>query len=119
MFGKLEIAFGHDIVAGGLRIAAKLHVFLGYSLRRAPHLHIRSVALIDPVDRVAATAAAATVSAPTAAWAAVVAATAALIVVMLPLACAMSVIKVQIITSAKKCRPILLRFCVTIPKIGP
>jgi hypothetical protein len=38
---------------------------------------------------------------------------------VLALTCAMSVIEVQIITSANRCRPILLRFCITISKIGP
>jgi hypothetical protein len=100
MLGKLAIALGHDIVAGRLRIAAKLHVFLGNCLRRAAHLNVGAVAFINPVDRVAA--AAIVVSAASAATArpAVIAATAALVVV-LTLTCTVSIIEVQIITAAE------------------
>ena len=99
MLGKLEIALGHDIVAGRLRVAAKLHVFLGNRLRRAAHLNVRPVALINPVSRIAAAIVVAAASAATA-RSAVIAATAALVVV-LALTCAVSIIEVQIITAAK------------------
>ena len=102
MLGKLKVAFSHDIVAGRLRITAKLHVFLGDRLRRAPDFYVRPVALVNPVDRAAA--ATATVPAPAATRAAIAAAAAALAAV-LSLTCAMSVIKVQIITSAKTAVP--------------
>jgi hypothetical protein len=99
-----------------LRIAPKLHVFLGYCLRGAAHLNVRPIALKNPVSGVAAGVI--VVPASTSAWPAIIAATAALVVV-LSLTCAMSVIEVQIITSANRCRPILLRFCITVSKIGP
>lgn len=54
MFGKLVVAFSRNIVAGGMRIAPELHVFLGNGLRRAAHLYVRPVALIHAVDRIAA-----------------------------------------------------------------
>jgi hypothetical protein len=41
----LQIVFGEDVVAGGLRIAGELQIFFGDMGRRAPHLHIRTVRL--------------------------------------------------------------------------
>ncbi len=117
MLGKLEIALGHHIVAGGLRIAAKLHVFLGNRLRRAAHLNVRPVALINPVGGIAAA-----------------------IVVCCRLrrhrpacgycghgrACCCAGPDVRGVHyrssnhhCGKNCRPMLLRFCITISKIGP
>jgi hypothetical protein len=116
VLGKLKIALGHYIIAGGLRIAAKLHVFLGNRLRGSAHLNVRPIALINTVNGVATAVTGVAASATT--RAAITATTAALAAV-LSLTCAMSAIEVQIITSAKKCRPILLRFCITISKIGP
>ena len=98
-------------------IAPKLHVLLGNRLCRAAHLHVRPIAFINPVGGVSAGAIAVTAASTTARPAII--ATAAALVVVLSLTCAMSVIEVQIITSANRCRPILLRFCITIPKIGP
>ncbi len=45
MFCVLQVVFGEDVVAGGLRIAGELKIFLGDMGRRAPHLHIRTVRL--------------------------------------------------------------------------
>jgi hypothetical protein len=67
MLGMLEIAFRHHDVAGGLGVAAQLQILVCNGLRRAPHLHIGSVALIDSAQRIASASAAA---APTAASAA-------------------------------------------------
>jgi hypothetical protein len=81
MFGKLKVALGHHIVAGGLRITAKLHVFLGNRLRRAPHLNVWPVALVNPVYRIAAAIIVVTSAAATS-GSAIVAAAAALVVVL-------------------------------------
>jgi hypothetical protein len=98
MFGKLEVTLGHDIVAGGLRVAAKLHVFFGNCLRRAAHFNVWPVALKNPVCGIPAASVVAAASA-TPARPAVITATAAFVV--LALTCAVSIIEVQIITAAK------------------
>jgi hypothetical protein len=63
---------GHHIVARCLGIAAELEIFVGDRLGRAADFHIRAVALIDAIDRVAAAATAARVSAATAPTAALI-----------------------------------------------
>jgi hypothetical protein len=47
MFGVLKIIFGRDRVAGCLRVARKLHVFLGDVGGVATDLHFRSVGFVD------------------------------------------------------------------------
>lgn len=59
MFGVLEVAFGHHDIAGHLRIAPKLKIFVGDGLRRAAYFHIGSIALEDAIERIAAASAAA------------------------------------------------------------
>ena len=59
MLGVLEIAFRHHDVAGGLGIAAELEVLVGHRLGGAADLHVRTVALVDAAQRVAAAASAA------------------------------------------------------------
>ena len=66
MLGVLEIALSHDDVAGRLGIAAELQVLVSNCLGGAPDLHVRTVALVDAAQRVAA----ATPAAATAATAA-------------------------------------------------
>ena len=48
MFGVLEIIFGRDRIAGRLRIACKLEIFLRDVIGGAANLHIRAVRLINP-----------------------------------------------------------------------
>jgi hypothetical protein len=60
VLGMLEIAFRHDCIAGSHGVSAKLEIFVGDRLRGAAHFHIRSVAFIDAIKRVAATIATAT-----------------------------------------------------------
>lgn len=55
MLCVLEIAFRHDDIAGSHRIPAKLKILVGDGLGGAADLYIRSVALIDPIERIAAT----------------------------------------------------------------
>ena len=74
---------------------------MGDRLRRATHLHIRSIAFINPVGRIAPGA---TADVAAAAGPAIIASTTAVLVV-LPLAWPMSIIEIQIITSAKS-RPV-------------
>src|SRR5262249_48120319 len=62
VLGVLEIALGHDQVAGGQRIARQRHVFLGDMGRRTPDLNVGTVGFVIPCQRIlglAATAAAA------------------------------------------------------------
>jgi hypothetical protein len=56
MLRMLIIALSHHRVAGDLRVATELKIFVGYRLRRAAHLHIGSIALVDAIQRVSATA---------------------------------------------------------------
>jgi hypothetical protein len=66
-----------------MSIAGELHVFFGNGLRRSPYLHVRAVAFIDSVDRIAS----ATSAPAPAAWApATPAATRSLIMIMTMLA---------------------------------
>jgi hypothetical protein len=46
MFGVLIVVLGGDWIAGTLRIAGKLEVFLGDVGRRSPDFHVRSVRLV-------------------------------------------------------------------------
>jgi hypothetical protein len=63
VLGVLKITLGHDDVARGLGVAAKLEVFVCNRLRSTTDLHVRPVALIDPAQRIATAAAAPTASA--------------------------------------------------------
>jgi hypothetical protein len=54
MLRMLIIALGHHYVAGDLRVAPELEIFVGHRLRRAAHLYIGPVALIDAIERVSA-----------------------------------------------------------------
>jgi hypothetical protein len=62
VLGVLEIVFSVHNLAGRNRITRQLQVFVGHRLGVATHLHVRAVALVNPVQRVglppAATAAA-------------------------------------------------------------
>ena len=60
MLGVLEIAFRHDDIAGSHRVPAKLKILVGDGLGGAANLYIRSVAFIDAIERIAATAPAST-----------------------------------------------------------
>jgi hypothetical protein len=46
MFGVLVVVFGRDRIAGALRVARQLKVFLGNVRRIAPDLQVRSVGLV-------------------------------------------------------------------------
>ena len=65
VLSMLIIALGHDDVAAGMGVARQLHVFVRDGLRGAANLHFRSVAVIDPVDWIAASAASAASAAAT------------------------------------------------------
>jgi hypothetical protein len=52
VFSVLEIALGHNRVAGGLGVARELQVFLGHVMGCAPDLHIRPVGFIGPGKRI-------------------------------------------------------------------
>src|SRR6185437_7221389 len=54
MFGVLIIIFRRDRIAGALRIARKLDVFFRNMRGGAPDLHVRSVRLVDPRQRILA-----------------------------------------------------------------
>lgn len=68
VLGMLEVVFCGDAIAGGVRIARELSVFLRDVERRAANLYVRSVALIRPGERI---------------WALPVSATHALVIVVL------------------------------------
>ena len=61
MFSVLEKAFRSDIVTCGLRIPAKLEIFLGNTLSRATNFDIGAIRLVTPRQRIG-TASAATTS---------------------------------------------------------
>ena len=46
MFGVLVIVFGGDRVAGTLRIAGQLKIFLGNVGSGSPNFHVRSIGLV-------------------------------------------------------------------------
>ena len=46
MFGVLIIVFGRDRIAGTLRVAGELQIFLGDVGRGPPNFHVRSVGLV-------------------------------------------------------------------------
>ena len=77
VLGMLIEILGHDIVARSLSIAAKLEILVGDRLCGAANFHLRAIALVDSIDRIAAASAATTPWMPPAA-----ASTAALIVVL-------------------------------------
>ena len=52
MFGVLIVVFGGDGVAGALRIAGKLEIFLGDVGCRAPNFHVRSIGLVHARQRI-------------------------------------------------------------------
>jgi hypothetical protein len=54
MFRVLEITFRHDDIAGSHRIPPKLKVLVGDGLGGSADLHVRPVAFIDTVERIAA-----------------------------------------------------------------
>lgn len=96
-----------------------MQIFFRNGLRCAPHLDIRPVALVNPVQRIATTIVW-VVSTATARSTVVATAIAVLVVVIVVLALArpVSVVKIQVITPAKM-PPQLLKLCVTSPKINP
>jgi hypothetical protein len=52
MLGVLEIIFRRDRIAGGLRVARELKIFLGDMIGRAANLHVGAVRFINPRQRV-------------------------------------------------------------------
>jgi hypothetical protein len=52
VFSVLEIALGHNRVAGGLGVARELQVFLGHVMGCAPDLHVWPVGFIGPGKRI-------------------------------------------------------------------
>jgi len=60
MLGVLEITFRHDNIAGSQSVPAKLQILVGDCLGGTANLHIRPVALIDTIERIAAPASAST-----------------------------------------------------------
>ena len=48
VFGVLKIVFRRNRIAGGLRIACKLEIFLRDVIGRSANLHIRAVRLVNP-----------------------------------------------------------------------
>ena len=56
MFGVLEVVLGRDRIAGALRIARQLHVFLGDMRGGAANFHVGAVRLVDPRQRILALA---------------------------------------------------------------
>jgi hypothetical protein len=67
MFRVLVIAFRHHRISGGMGVPRKLHILLGNRLRRSANFHIRPIALVNPIDRIAAASAAASAAARTSA----------------------------------------------------
>jgi hypothetical protein len=64
MLGMLEVILGRHRIAGALRVAGKLKIFLGDVMRSPANLHLRPVRFVNPGERIvmmtAATATAAT-----------------------------------------------------------
>jgi hypothetical protein len=52
MLGVLQKALGHDRVAGGLRVARELKIFLGDMLSRAANLNVGAIGLIGSRKRI-------------------------------------------------------------------
>ena len=52
----LQIAFGRDRIAGRLRIARQLQIFLGDMMRGAADLDVGSIRLVGPRQRIGALA---------------------------------------------------------------
>ena len=61
MLGMLQIVLGHDAIAGTLRIACKVHVFLRHMLGGSADFHVGTGAVVGARQRVLAFAIAATV----------------------------------------------------------
>ena len=64
VLGVLVVIFGRDRVAGALRVARKLDVFLGDVMSGSADLHVGAIRLIDPRQRIVMVAAAATAPPP-------------------------------------------------------
>src|ERR1700738_1595082 len=56
MLGVLEVIFGRYRIAGRMGVAGKLEIFLRHVIGRSADLHIRAVRLINPGERIVATA---------------------------------------------------------------
>ena len=54
VLGVLIVVFGGDRIAGGLRVARELDVFLGDVDGGAADLHVRAVRFVDPRQRIVA-----------------------------------------------------------------
>jgi hypothetical protein len=52
VLGMLQIVFSHHAIAGTLRIARELHVFVGNLLRIATDFDVRAIALIAARQRI-------------------------------------------------------------------
>jgi hypothetical protein len=56
VFGVLKIAFARDRIAGGLRVARELKVFLGDVVGGSPDLYVRTVGFVHACQRIMAAA---------------------------------------------------------------
>ena len=52
MLGVLQVAFRHDRIAGGLRVARQLQIFLGDMLGGAADFHVGPVRFVAPRQRI-------------------------------------------------------------------